>query len=315
MGNSSASTLSGAALSVGYSGRKPIFENLSINLKAGQLVCLMGPNGSGKSTLLRTLANLQNPLGGTLQGVDPKSMAVVLTDRIQAPAMTIRDLVMFGRYPYLDWTISPSTTDSEIVDSAIKELNITDIASRPIDELSDGQVQMGMIARALAQQTGVILMDEPTAHLDLNNRVWVMHLLRSLARDQQKAILVATHELDLALQLADRLWLITPEHQIREGIPEDLVLDGSIDNVFRFKGYDLKTGRVMHASHRPFTIKLSGEGHQFLWTKNAFERNGFKVASDGDVSVSIPHEDKPSWQLDGRYFESLEELIDALVRR
>src|SRR5690606_34326801 len=117
--------------------------------------------------------------------------------------------------------------------------------------------------------TPVLLLDEPTAHLDLNNRVEIMNILRHLSRSTGKAILLATHELDLALQTADRIWLTGNAANIIEGIPEDLVLNGVFDQIFRFKGYDLKTGKVLHEPFRKTTIQLSGEGPAYLWTKNA----------------------------------------------
>jgi iron complex transport system ATP-binding protein len=147
---------------------------------------------------------------------------------------------------------------------------------------------MVMIARALAQDTPIVLLDEPTAHLDLNNRVEIMKLLRHLARTTNKAILVATHELDLALQLADWIWLTGRNKKMLTGIPEDLVLNGSFDQIFEFKGFDLKTGKVQHEAHTGRTVQLTGEGPEYLWTKNALERNGFQVTEQfQDTHVSI----------------------------
>jgi len=166
-----------------------------------------------------------------------------------------------------------------------------------------------MIARALAQDTPVLLLDEPTAHLDLNNRLEIMNLLRQLAREKNKAILLATHELDLALQTADKIWLAAG-NKLKYGIPEDLVLDGSFDQVFQFKGYDLKTGKVQHEAYRRTAVRLIGEGPVLLWTKNALERSGFSVEDDAKKIVKI---DDSGWNFEGGNFKKLEELIDFIT--
>ncbi|MEK6783502.1 MAG: ABC transporter ATP-binding protein [Bacteroidota bacterium] len=287
-----------------------LFENLNLDLLAGELVCFMGPNGIGKSTLLRTLAGLQKPLSGTV--VRKKKISVVLTDRVHAYNMTVQDLVTFGRYPYLNWDITLQEEDHSIIDRSIAQVHLENLADKNIEELSDGQLQMTMIARALAQETEILLLDEPTAHLDLNNRVEIMNLLRHLARTANKAILVATHELDLALQTADKIWLATANKKILTGLPEDLVLDGSFDDVFQLKGFDLKTGKISHEAHRKISVQLIGEGHEYLWTKNALERSGYKIRSDSDIVVTVNKEgEKTIWKLS--FFE-LKKTCDTLIQ-
>jgi len=189
-------------------------------------------------------------------------------------------VVMFGRYPYLGWNVRLTAEDRRIVQQSIEQVNIQSLRSRKVYELSDGQLQMVMIARALAQDTPVMLLDEPTAHLDLNNRVEIMNLLRELSRSMDKAILLATHELDLALQTADLIWLAGKNHNILQGWPEDLVLNGSFDEIFELKGFDLKSGKVLHKPFRGVRVQLNGEGPPYLWSKNALERNGFEVTAD-----------------------------------
>ena len=290
--------LSTRNLSVGYRQKKAenrLFDHLDLFLEGGRMVCFMGPNGAGKSSLLRTLAGLQKPLSGEVilhppPGRDDlsKQIAVVLTDRISTPSLTVEELVTFGRYPYLGWNIKLTADDRAKVREAIRQIRLEPLLNKRIYELSDGQLQLVMIARALAQDTPVILLDEPTAHLDLNNRVEIMNLLRDLSRSTNRAILLATHELDLALQTADTIWLTGKDGSILSGFPEDLVLNGIFDEIFELKGFDLKTGKVLHHPFRGTTVRLKGEGAAYLWTKNALERNGFGVSTeDQPVSISL----------------------------
>jgi iron complex transport system ATP-binding protein len=307
-------------LSLGYQrGAKStiLFENLNLSLNRGELVCFMGPNGIGKSTLIRTLAGLQKPLTGEISIAGNAGVAIVLTDRISSLNMSVYDLVAFGRYPYLDWRIQLSNEDRNVINQAITLVRIKHLESKRLYELSDGQMQMVMIARALAQETPLLLLDEPTAHLDLNNRVEIMNILRRLSRTTNKAILIATHELDLALQTADLFWLATSEKTIHTGIPEDLVLDGSFDNIFQFKGFDLKTGKVDHETHRGISIQLHGEGFEVLWTKNALERSGYKIEPSASISIHLLHvENKLVWKLEtlkqAAIYHSIQELLKGL---
>jgi iron complex transport system ATP-binding protein len=310
-------------LTVGYTNNS-LLEHLNLKLHAGDLVCFMGQNGVGKSTLIKTLAGLQRPLSGKISYKSlesqnhsdlPRSLAVVLTDRITAGNMTVSDLISFGRYPYLNWAASLRNDDKEIIDRALTAIRIEHLKDKNINELSDGQVQMVMIARAVVQDTPIILLDEPTAHLDLNNRLEIMGLLRKLAHQSNKAILVSTHELDLAIQTADIIWLAGQNKKITVGIPEDLILNGTFDSVFQFKGFDLKTGKVYHEAHRGLSINITGTGHELLWTKNALERNGFSIR-EGESAYKIKiehHHGTLQWIVnDESTFVSLQELLHFL---
>jgi iron complex transport system ATP-binding protein len=305
----SRSVLSVNNLTLGY-GTHILFDDLTLRVSAGKLTCLMGPNGSGKSTLLRSLAGLQMPLKGTIDGIDEKKIAVVLTDKIDASFMTVRELILFGRYPYLTWSIRLTAEDNNIIEKAIDATRTAHLLDKKLFELSDGQLQMCMIARALAQDTPVLILDEPTSHLDLNNRLEIMNMLRTLAHRHGKAIIMATHELDLALQCADNVWLAI-NGKIKTGMPEDLVLDGSFDEVFQFKGYDLKTGKVKHQPFRNMAIKLTGDGPVLLWTKNALERNGFSVDENSSVNVLVGEN---TWTLGETAFHSLGSLIASMIK-
>ncbi|MEO1049556.1 MAG: ABC transporter ATP-binding protein [Bacteroidota bacterium] len=322
--------LNTADLAIGYKQAKReklILDGINVSLCKGELVCFMGQNGVGKSTLLRTIAGLQKPISGDVfidgdllssisRPILAKKISLVLTERAIAGNMTVQELVAYGRYPYTNWNVSLSKEDVDKIEWAIAMTKISELADRSVHELSDGQLQKVMIARALAQDGGIMILDEPTAHLDLNNRVEIINLLKSLAQETQKAILMATHELDLALQTADRLWLMPGNSAILTGIPEDLVLNGALDNVFPMKGYNLKTGKVLHAQKHTQVIQLEGEGHEYLWTKNALERLGYKVSiSESDVIIRISaKENGLEWILQENTFLSINELIQALKK-
>ena len=190
-------------LTIGYD-RKVVQQDLSFDLQAGEMVCMLGRNGCGKSTLLRTLAGLQPALGGSFDIAD---VAVVLTDKLSLENTSVREVVATGRYPYTSFLGGLTPKDEQIVDEAIA-LSVIDFQDTPFNALSDGEKQRVLIAKALAQQTPVILLDEPTAHLDLPNRILVLQLLRRLAHEQGKTILISTHELELALRLSDRILLL-----------------------------------------------------------------------------------------------------------
>jgi iron complex transport system ATP-binding protein len=319
-------------LQVGYrhgAATSVVLEVPDLRVLTGELVCFMGPNGVGKSTLLRTLAGVQAPLHGQvmvgqypLEALDAveraRKISLVLTERVQTGWLTVYDLVSMGRYPYTGWMGQLRAEDEAMVEAAIQQTHIESLLGRYVHELSDGQMQKVMIARALAQDGELMILDEPTAHLDLNNRVEIMHLLKQLARNTGKAIVMATHELDLALQMADRLWLAQPHAQLVEGMPEDLVLTGAIDQTFPLKGYDLKTGKVIPIITQKTTLCLQGQGYLYLWTKNALERNGWPVSSHQGVKISIIGTNESplwafEWQGTTHTYTSLETLLGSLL--
>ncbi|MGB1285485.1 MAG: ABC transporter ATP-binding protein, partial [Aggregatilineales bacterium] len=237
-------------LAIGYrTKRRPdsvIAENLALHLYHGQLVCLLGANGCGKSTLMRTLAGMQPPLSGRvilsdddLQALSiadrATRLSIVLTERPNLGLMNGYALVALGRHPHTDWMGNLSDHDKSVVQWAVDAVDARDIADAPVIELSDGQRQKLMIARALAQESDVILLDEPTAYLDLPRRVEMMRLLKHLAAETNRAILLSTHDLDLALRSADKLWLMS-DGVIRMGTPEDLILSGAFEATFQSEG-------------------------------------------------------------------------------
>ena len=201
------------SLSIGYS-HEVIAADINAQIKGGELTCLTGRNGTGKSTLMRTLAGFLKPLGGTalLDGRDVGRLSpaershlisVVLTDRVDVDGMRVKDLVSVGRQPYTGFFGKMSSDDEEVVNKAIADVGMTDFAGRQVNSLSDGERQKVMIAKALAQQTPVILLDEPTAFLDYPSKKEMFQMLAQLCHEQGKAVLVSTHDLDIALPIAD----------------------------------------------------------------------------------------------------------------
>jgi iron complex transport system ATP-binding protein len=238
-------------LSIGYirKGKTVIVqEDLNLQLNQGELVCVAGPNGSGKSTLLRTLSGLQLPLLGQVKidgediftlSVRQKALrlAMVLTERVDIENTAVTQIVAMGRQPHTSWWGAISENEKKIINNALQLVHLQEFKDRFINELSDGERQRVMIARALVQDTPHIFLDEPTAHLDLPNRIEIMLLLRRLAHKTKKAILFSTHELEVALQVADTVWLLSNDLPVQIGTPATLIANGTFERVFHSKNY------------------------------------------------------------------------------
>lgn len=200
-------------LHIGY-GSRVIQRDLTFTLADGTVTALLGANGCGKSTLLRTLAGLQPAISGTYLPVpNERDVALVLTERLSVESATVRDVVAMGRYPYTSFLGTLSAADHRIVNEAMEQVGGEQLADTFYNDHSDGEKQRVLIAKALAQKTPVILLDEPTAHLDLPSRIKTLNLLRDIAHNQGKTILISTHELDLALRTADNILLMFPPLQ------------------------------------------------------------------------------------------------------
>jgi iron complex transport system ATP-binding protein len=231
-------------LSVGYSGaRGAVLAPLSLQVDAGRFVCVLGRNGSGKSTLLRTLAGLLAPLAGTtrLQGENlarlpagerARRIAVVLTERASSPGLTAHDVVALGRQPFTGWTGRLTAEDHSRIAAAFERAGAAAFRARLFDDLSDGERQRVMIARAIAQDARLLLLDEITAFLDLPGRVEVMTLLREHARATGATVILSSHDLDLSLQLADTIWLLDGQGRLKPGAAGQLCANGDIGRAF-----------------------------------------------------------------------------------
>lgn len=243
--------LSASNLSIGYLTKKErivIASNLNLNLKAGKLVSLVGANGIGKSTLLRTLCGIQKPISGTvylnekdIQSFEPLALAqnlsLVLTEKLPPSNLTVFELIALGRQPYTNWLGKLSDEDLEKVNQAIKLTQIESLKDKKHFEISDGQLQKVLIARALAQNTPLIILDEPTTHLDLLHKVSVFKLLKKLSQETNKCILFSTHDIDLAIQLSDEMIVMT-ENNVVQDEPCNLISKGVFNSLFKDENID-----------------------------------------------------------------------------
>ncbi len=300
------------SLTIGYP-RRVLAVNLNLELRAGEMVCLLGPNGAGKSTLLRTLAGMQLPLAGKvlLNGKDVHAMpaaelarhlGIVLTARPEVEYLSVYTLVSLGRYPYTGWLGWLRPADHAAIRRALEYTDSLALAPRLFHELSDGERQRVMIARALAQEPQVLFLDEPTAFLDLPRRIETLRLLRRLSRQTRCAVLLSIHDLDLALRLADCLWVLSAEGHLEVGVPEELALNGALQRAFRHEGIEFDpavgTFKLHHATRGPIYLSHRDEGVAFAWTWRALERLGYEVHNGAQRFLpSIEVLSGPRWRL------------------
>ena len=300
-------------LTTGYKvkgGEKVIARGLNASLNSGEMICLLGPNGAGKSTLLRTLAAFQPTLGGTVtvMGQDIKKyqskdlarlMSVVLTDNSDIKNMTAEEVVSMGRSPYTGFWGKLREKDKLVVKKSLGWVGIEELAPRKMQTLSDGERQKVMIAKAIAQETPIILLDEPTAYLDYPSKIAMMLLLHRLAKALKKTIFMSTHDLEHALQVADQVWLIDAKKGLTTGMPEDLSIDGSIEQYFAKENMlfdrDSCTFSIEYETARDIIVEGKKDTLGYRLCCKALMRNGMRpvASAEGtnattDVIIKIP---------------------------
>ena len=247
-------------LSVGYADKKKTNEiaaNVNLSLVKGKLISLVGANGIGKSTLLRTITGIQQALSGTVflnenpienytQSALAQELSVVLTEKLPPSNLTVFELVALGRQPYTNWLGKLTAEDLVKVNQALSLTQITDLSAKKHYEISDGQLQKVLIARALAQDTPLIILDEPTTHLDLLHKVSLFRLLKKLTQEAGKCILFSTHDIDLAIEVSDEMIVMTPQYTIQRS-PSKLIADGVFDELFKDENiaFDVNKGKFI----------------------------------------------------------------------
>lgn len=319
------STIIAKNLTLGYSNRKPnkpVLENLSFQLFENELTCLLGPNGVGKSTLIKAILGQLKPWKGELtlneRNVQnfsnaelSKVLSVVLSEPVFPGNMTVGQLVALGRIPHTGWTGRLDMHDRDLIENALYLTKMEELKDERLSEISDGQRQKAMIARALAQDGKVMVLDEPTAHLDLVNRYQIMHLLRDIATKQQKSILVVTHDLEIALETADRLLLLSNTLPLITGLPEDLVVLGQLDRLlpgdeFRF---NIEKGKIEQKNPSSQVI-ITGNQVIGFWVRKALDKVGIRkleypiFVSEGDFILTYAENE----------FYRIDDLIEFLQR-
>ena len=323
-------------LSIGYRHGKKLKEiKHSLNLSAipGELVALIGSNGIGKSTLLRSLCGFQEVLAGKIcfnkkpfQTYKTRELAQLLsfvsTEVVRVQNLRVRDLLALGRFPYTNFMGTLSAEDLLMVDKAIELVDLKGYEDRMIDELSDGERQRAMIARSLVQDTPVIILDEPTAFLDIRNKYEIIHLLHNFARNENKTIVFSTHDLNIATSEVDKIWLML-EDEVLEGAPEDLILKGHYNKVFASENIIFDEFRGDFRLKKTFRGSFSVDGPELAkrWTIHALARAGFiyvNKAENAEIKVSVS--EPLQWRMQSGtgeplLFDSVYDLVHYLLSR
>jgi iron complex transport system ATP-binding protein len=318
-------------LSVGYKqpGEAPleVLKNINFTAAPGEMVALVGSNGIGKSTLLRTLAAFQPWFAGDIQisgqglkTLNPKEIARIMsfvsTENIRVPNLSVFDLVAYGRFPYTNWIGMLAGEDKTMVYEAIEKVGLVGFEQRSVMQISDGERQRAMIARALAQDTPVIILDEPTAYLDVSNKYEIFHLLQVLAVEKNKTIVLSTHDLNIALREVDKLWIVTDSGNY-QGAPEDAVLQGWLNQMFRNEhvGFDEKEGEFFFKKDFRAKVKVEGEGLPLIWTLRALNRKGYQIVMQAEPDFRLVVKEN-NWKLilpgSEKGFESIYQLLAFL---
>lgn len=319
-------------LRIGYLlGKKEIkvCDGMNFELKRGELVAFLGPNGAGKSTLLRTLSSSLQPLSGNvfysgrlLKNISQRDLSrkisVVLTDHTQAGGLTVSELVSLGRQPYTGFFGRLKARDLRLVDEAINSVGLSFKSNSYMAELSDGERQKAMIAKALVQETDVLLLDEPAAFLDVASKLELMALLRQIAVERNCAVLFSSHDVEQALTLSDKLWLMSRDGLLCGGT-EDMVLQGHLSDLFRSDNvrFDIGSGVYRLCSDTSASVSVKAQDLSLLfWAKNALLRNGYGITDGLAVEFAIDLKSKDCIEIKTKnsivVCKSFEEMLETI---
>jgi iron complex transport system ATP-binding protein len=334
MEKNSQKILSLSSLKIGYSSGKNehvLLPPLTAHAYNGELIAVIGRNGIGKSTLLRTVTGLQKPLGGEIL-YDGKNIieyslmelaqkvGYISTETVKVSNMRVYDLVALGRFPHTNWIGKIESEDHEAIVDALKKTSMYTFSDRFVSELSDGERQKAMIARILAQDTGVLIMDEPTAFLDVSSKYEIFHLLNILSNNNNKTIIFSTHDLQMAISQSDKIWLILDDKLIT-GSPEDLMITGAFEHLFDPSAvlFNSNDGTFSFRSETKGNIYIEGMGSKRNWTEKAVQRAGFTVSKQmTSLYIITPDGNQTNWQLisktDTMEFDSVYDLITSLKK-
>lgn len=320
------------SLEIGYSwgsNRRVLLPPLNAKAGSGELISVIGRNGIGKSTLLRTLTGIQSTLGGEIfyfgknireySRLDlARIVGYISTEPVKVSNMNVYNLVALGRFPHTGWTGRIDAENHNVIMDAIGRAGMLDFTSRYIYELSDGERQRAMIARILAQNTPVMIMDEPTAFLDIGSKYEILHLMHLLSRESGKTIIFSTHDLQMAISQSDKIWLISGD-TLEEGAPEDLLLKGSFEHLFDTSPveFNAEQGTFLFKSRSKGSIYIKGEGIMRHWTERAVSRAGFSVSEfPSQPSITVNCNEK-CWIMStggsDRKFYSIYEMIKFIT--
>ena len=301
------------SLRIGYTSGKNknvLLPPLTASADKGELIAVIGRNGIGKSTLLRTIIGLQKALGGEIQYsgkniIDysltelAQKVGFISTETVKVNNMRVYDLVALGRFPHTNWIGKIEAKDHEAIVDALKKTSMSTFSDRFVSELSDGERQKAMIARMLAQDTGVMIMDEPTAFLDVGSKYEIFHLLNILSNRNDKTIIFSTHDLQMAISHSDKVWLILDDKLVT-GAPEDLMIAGAYEHLFDPKTvlFNSQDGTFSFRNDTNGSIFIEGDGIVRHWTEKAVQRAGFTVSGQITTPYIItPDVNNANWRL------------------
>ncbi|MCC0661606.1 MULTISPECIES: ABC transporter ATP-binding protein [unclassified Clostridioides] len=290
-------------LSVGYD-KKVVVSDINIEVKNGEILCLLGSNGAGKTTILRSLSKLITPIRGEIYLNDAdinhisrktlsKKMALVLTNRLLGDLMTVQDVVNMGRYPYTGFFGNLSKKDLIMVDDSLESVNALHLKKRYFDELSDGEKQKVLVARALVQEPEIIILDEPTTHLDIKHRLELMNILKKLSKEKSISVILSLHEIDIALKSCDKVVLVKNNKVIAYGQPEDMVDENMINSLYELedKNFNSLLGAVEISNKSKNEVFIIGGGGKATPIYRAFTKRGIGIYSgiihENDIDYEI----------------------------